>query len=141
MRRAAARAGSFRPVSEERREGPGSTDTCTLTTSDRGEVVVVHLRGALDYTVVASVRDDLRSALRRLRDRALVLDLAEVDFLDSVGISALIDTARTAGKVSENSEPLRLVVDHARAVTRPIQVAGLDGFFMLYETLSDALAP
>jgi anti-anti-sigma factor len=128
-------------VSEERRQGPGSTDACTLTTSDRGEVVVVHLRGALDYTVVASVRDDLQSALRRLRDRALVLDLAEVDFLDSVGISALIDTARTAGKVSENSEPLRLVVDHARAVTRPIQVAGLDGFFMLYETLSDALAP
>ncbi|WP_346269844.1 STAS domain-containing protein [Pseudonocardia sp.] len=126
-------------MSEERCQG--STDTCTLTTSDRGDVVVVQLRGALDYTVVASVRDDLESALRRLRDRALVLDLAEVDFLDSTGISALIDTARTAGKVSENSEPLRLVVDHARAVTRPIEVAGLDGFFMLYDTLSDALAP
>jgi anti-anti-sigma factor len=128
-------------VSEERRQGSGSTDTCTLTTSDRGEVVVVQLRGALDYTVVTSVRDDLEAALRRLQDRALVLDLAEVDFLDSTGISALIDTARAAGKVSENSEPLRLVVDHARAVTRPIEVAGLDGFFTLYDTLADALAP
>ena len=103
--------------------------------------MVVQLRGGLDYTVVASVREDLESALGRLRDRALVLDLAEVDFLDSAGISTLIDTARTAGKVSENSEPLRLVVDHARAMTRPIEVAGLSGFFMLYDTLSDALAP
>ncbi|HVF12344.1 MAG TPA: STAS domain-containing protein [Actinomycetota bacterium] len=59
----------------------------------QGEVIVAQLSGEIDLTRSADLKDDLISALDdELMD--LVLDLSEVRYMDSSGITVLFHLAR-----------------------------------------------
>jgi anti-sigma B factor antagonist len=60
-----------------------------------------------------------------------------VTFLGLAGLDILLDAARAAQR---RSEPLRVVVDHARPVLRPLQLTGLDDVLTLYRTREEAIA-
>jgi|SRR4029079_7975512 anti-anti-sigma factor len=65
---------------------------------NKGEYLVAHLKGSLDMSAGGHLRgvEDLRSP-----QRDLILDLAEVDFMDSAGLGALVLVIRghkSAGK-------------------------------------------
>jgi anti-sigma B factor antagonist len=74
--------------------------------------------------------------LKEAAGRPVIVDLTAVTFLGSHGLAALVEAAL---KAEQRSEPLRLVVDEARAVTRPLQITGLDEVLALYYSVEEAL--
>ena len=74
------------------------------------------LRGEIDLTV----RDPLARALAKVAaaGHRIVLDMAEVSFLDSTGIGVLARTAADGADIS--------IVNPQRAVCRALDVSGID---------------
>lgn len=118
---------------------PGPDSTCEVTVADSAAGILVVVAGDMDYATVTRVRTAIDAALRRLGQRVLVLDLGEVTFLDSAGIAVLIETLGAAAAASGADRPLRIVVDHDRAVLRPLQISGLDHVLHLFESRDGAL--
>lgn len=96
--------------------------------------MVVSVTGEVDLHTVDVLHSALADALAG--DPSLVVvDLDRVEFLSSRGMSALVELRRAA-------EPRGIVlrlVGEARAVTRPLQVAGLVELFSWHPTVAHAL--
>jgi anti-sigma B factor antagonist len=105
---------------------------------DRDETVLLVAEGAVDGLTAPRLRTAIAEAFDRLDGRALVLDLSEVTFLGSPGLRALFDSATEAVR-HRGHRPLRVVVDHARPVIRPIEIVGLDNVLALYHDVDEAL--
>lgn len=103
----------------------------------RGSAVVVAVSGDVDVLTAPRLRDALDRGLAEAGavGGPVVLDLTDVAFLASRGLSTILDAQREAGRAT----PLRVVVDHARPVVRPIQLSGLDAVLTLFDTVEDAL--
>jgi anti-sigma B factor antagonist len=101
-----------------------------------GEVVVLTCRGEVDAATAAQLRSAVAEGLRDPDGGPVVLDMTEVTFLSSTGLRALVDAQRAAARIGE---PLRIVVDHARPVLRPIQLTGLDELLTLYHFVDNAV--
>ncbi|MGW6898808.1 STAS domain-containing protein [Streptomyces sp. NPDC054919] len=101
-----------------------------------GDRVVVALTGPMDWATARAVRtaalEELASGARRL-----VLDLAEVHFLDSSGIGAIASAYRKAALVGASVALARL----SPALERRYQISGLHLVVPLYPDLFTALAP
>ena len=64
--------------------------------------------------------------------------MTRVSFLGSQGLQVLLDGAREAIH-HRGFETLRIVVDHARPVIRPIELTGLDAVLTTFHTVAEAL--
>lgn len=103
------------------------------------EAVVVTVAGEIDVLTVDRLRAAVSDGFDQLPAGAiLVIDLSDVTFLSSQGLQVLVEATRTARR---RREPLRLVVDHARPVIRPIELTGLDDVLALFHTVDQALRP
>lgn len=89
--------------------------------AEPGAVLVV-VRGDIDTATAPGLRDRLSDVLARPDTVEVVVDLSEVTFLDSAGLSTLAG-AHLAAKRS--SRTLLLRCGQARAVLRPLQITGL----------------
>lgn len=112
---------------------------CQVTVTDSVTGVLVVIVGDMSYGTIVSIRAALDDAWSRLGTGVLVLDLSDVTFLDSAGKSGLLDTAGAAIPTPAGRRPLRVVVDHTRAVTRPLEITGLDLLLELHDTRESAL--
>ena len=83
--------------------------------------VVVCLKGELDYSVVATVSDELAPVVAPA-DRDVTIDLEDLSFIDVGGLNLL---ARTALTLSAGDRVLRLRAPSAILV-RMLEVTGLD---------------
>ena len=101
-----------------------------------GEVAVVAVSGAVDYTTAHQLMQAVRTGLNQTRGGFCVLDLTTVQFLDGHGLSALLKAARGA---ENRRQPLRIAVDHNRPVIRPLEITGLEEFLALYHSVEEAL--
>lgn len=74
--------------------------------------LVLHLAGELDLASLPDVADPLASVLTR-RPQPVVLDLAELGFLDSSGIAVLVRIANHFDQVRTRSatEPVHRVIE------------------------------
>ena len=88
--------------------------------------VVVRLQGDLDTATSAELRRTLASVLDR-RPPRIVVDLAELDFIDSTGICALIGGFRRA---SEVGCPY-VLTSPARSVLKALHLAGVDQMMLV----------
>ena len=96
--------------------------------------VSIRLRGALDLTYAYRFDDELRHA-ERDASSCLVLDLRELDFVDSAGISRILAARRRARRTGR-----RLVlVRGSMAVQRFLQLAALTEHFEFVTEPVDAL--
>jgi len=86
-----------------------------------GETVVVEASGDLDLSVADTFEDELRKALSD-GTAEVVLDLAQVPFIDSTGLRALI---RVAEETRHNGERLSIRRELAPAVERLLEVTRL----------------
>lgn len=68
----------------------------TLRVDEHGRLGVMLVRGELDFTHAGSVVDTARVGLADAEMRRLVVDLQDVDFIDSSGVGALINVYRMA---------------------------------------------
>lgn len=105
-----------------------------LTSRTAGTVVVVEVCGEIDLATADRVAAAVEAGLAGA-PTALVLDLTEVSFLDSAGLSLLARAHMAAGERT----PFRVVATQ-RAVLNPIQLTGMDKMLNLFDTVAGALA-
>ncbi|SDI09409.1 anti-anti-sigma factor [Actinokineospora alba] len=96
-----------------------------------GGVFVVRVVGEVDTATAATLVTGIDDALDR-KPAVLVVDLSEVAFFGSVGISALIEADR------RTKCPMRVVV--TPAIRRILGIVGFDALLDLYDTLDEANA-
>ena len=101
---------------------------------DRREgAVIVHLVGELDLYNAPDVRRTLLELCAEEPER-LIVDLAEVDFVDSTALGVLIE-ART--KLANRRS--FLLAAPGLETHRALQISGLDRHLSVHETVDDAL--
>ena len=101
---------------------------------ERDGAVVVKLAGELDLYNAHAVRDELLAAAARSPDR-LVVDLADVTFIDSTGLGVLIE-ARTR---LANRRAFLLAAPGLET-RRALEISGLDRHFTVRASVEEALA-
>lgn len=100
-----------------------------------GGRAVVRIAGRLDFLSAGEARQRFVEAVAN-GQRALVVDLGDVQFIDSSGLGALIGglkAARQAGgdlRIARAGEQARMV----------LSLTSLDRVFRLYDTVDEALA-
>ncbi|PPI97248.1 STAS domain-containing protein [Nocardia nova] len=97
-----------------------------------GSAVVVTVAGEVDMNSAPELQSALDRALQA-EPTAVVLDMTEVRFLGSAGLSVLLATSQSTA-----TGGLRVVA--SPAVRRPIEVTALDALLRLFPTVADALA-
>jgi anti-sigma B factor antagonist len=99
-----------------------------------GTASVVRLTGELDLYNAHEVREVLLTEASAEPER-IVVELSDVSFVDSTMLGVLIE-ART-----KLPNPRAFLLAAPRAQTRrALELAGLDGYFGVHETLAEALA-
>lgn len=108
----------------------------TIEVGRDGDVQVVSLRGEHDI----STAPDLRGALERARDagHAVVVDLTDVEFVDSTVLQALLQGRDPAEEGAEHR--LVLVVPEDGVARRLLTLTNLDTLIPTYPTRAEALA-
>lgn len=66
----------------------------TIVHTVQGNRITVAVSGDLDLKTAGPLRETLDRLLDRYRDKQLVLDLAEVDFVDSSGLGVILGRYR-----------------------------------------------
>jgi len=104
-----------------------------LKTEDGGETLVFKLRGSLDLATAPTVRAALAEATEK-GGHHLIVDLTQLEFLDSTGLGVLIGAHRRA---AERGGSFRLVISEG-PISRLLNITGLIAVFAVYHSLEDA---
>jgi anti-anti-sigma factor len=104
-----------------------------LAVERQGDACVVRLGGELDLYNASQVRDALIDACADSPAR-VVVDLSEVEFVDSTALGVLIE-ARTR---LDNRRAFLLAGPRIEA-RRALEISGLDRHFTVHESVSEAL--
>ncbi|MFL6011165.1 MAG: STAS domain-containing protein [Gaiellaceae bacterium] len=99
----------------------------------QGDACVVKLGGELDLYNAPQVREALGEACSDSSQR-VVIDLSEVDFIDSTALGVLIE-ARTK---LENRRAF-VLASPGLETRRALEISGLDRHFTMHESVSEAL--
>jgi anti-sigma B factor antagonist len=94
---------------------------------DPQDTVVVHVHGELDAATAPSLRLELQELIDRHGPVRVTLDLTDVTFLDSTGLSVLLGGTRRA---REEGGDL-IMLNPGRGLTRVFQLAGLADLFTI----------
>ena len=100
---------------------------------EQGDAVVVRLGGELDLYNAPVVRDTLLDACGRAPGR-IVLDLGEVEFIDSTALGVVIEA-----RASLDSRRLLLAAPSID-VRRTLKVSGIDRHLPVHDSVESALA-
>lgn len=106
----------------------------SVTTSEAGEVNIVHVSGEIDVTSAAVLRDALEALIADGR-RRLTLDLGGVTFMDSTGLGIVVGRLK---KLTRHGGTLTVVVSHER-VLRVFTITGLDRLIDIHPDLEGAV--
>ena len=109
--------------------------TLRLSDSPAGSALVLQVEGELDAFTVPRFAERLAGTITS-GNVDVVIDLAGVSFIDSAGLSALLNGVRRA---THRGGSLVLAAPSER-VKRVLEVTGLAGTFGLYATVDAALA-
>jgi anti-sigma B factor antagonist len=113
--------------------GDGLRKHPVLGAEEVGTAYVVRLGGELDLYNAGEVRSALADALAKAPER-IVVDLSEVEFIDSTALGVLIETRAKL----KNRDGLMLAAPGLET-RRALQISGLDKFFTVHDTVRDAL--
>ena len=93
-----------------------------LSIETRGPIVVARLRGDIDMSNVGPLRDELGRATHN-DALGLMLDLSQVEYLDSAGIQMI---HRLREGLQTHGQRLRLVIAADSPIHDTLRLAGLD---------------
>jgi anti-sigma B factor antagonist len=105
-----------------------------ISVEQRDGAWIVRLGGELDLYNADAVREALRDVAGK-RPQRLVLDLEEVEFIDSTALGALIEARATLA-----GSGVLLLAAPARETRRALQVSGLDRHLPVHDTVDEALS-
>ena len=114
-------------------DGDGLRKHPVLGVEEVGDAYVVRLGGELDLYNAAQVRAALMEACAQAPER-IVVDLGEVEFLDSTALGVLIETRTRL----DNRDGLVLAAPRLET-RRALQISGLDKLFTVHDTVPEAL--
>jgi len=106
-----------------------------VDTFRRGDFTVLQPQGEIDFATGPQLKDAILEALVA-GDVNLVVDLLEVDFIESTGLGALIGGHRRA-RALNGSLSLVCTEDQMLKVFR---ITGLDKVFTIHDTVEQATA-
>ena len=124
-------------LEEEPATGVDVDPIVRVTSRALSAAVVVEVAGEVDLASAADVADVVRAAFES-RPGRVVIDLTEVRFLASAGLSVLVHAERTA---RESNQLLHVVVGEHVSVARSLTTSGLADHFTSFHRLDDALRP
>ncbi len=105
-----------------------------LISEERDGAIVVRAQGKRIYAGEAPVVQEMLTRHIEAGPRKIVLDLTQVEFIDTVGLGALVACLKLLG------EPGRLAIVGAHGtVARLFELTNMDRVFPLYDSLDDAL--
>src|SRR3954447_20605234 len=105
-------------------------DLCTIETRQTDRYTVARLIGEVDASNAASIDDELRAVAAAARN-VFVVDLNELQYIDSAGIAALERLA--------NETECRIVVAAEAIVYQTLNIVRFDVGHAVYGTQQDAL--
>jgi anti-anti-sigma factor len=97
-------------------------------------VFVIRLAGRVDASIAAGLKTFLKDMHDRNRDN-LVLDLRDVTFIDSLGLSVFTSALRAARAAGGD---ICFVVTPDSPVEKILSIVRFDRVFQLYETVEQA---
>ena len=110
----------------------GSDREPVVGLAKRGDTLVLSLAGELDLYNAPALREALQRAVERSPKR-LVVDLAEVTFVDSTILGALVEARSQLGR-----DAFALAAPGVK-VRRALEVSGLDGHFTVHDRIETAI--
>jgi anti-sigma B factor antagonist len=114
--------------------GDGLRKHPVLSVEEVGTAYVVRLGGELDLYNAGQVRTVLADASAKAPER-IVVDLGEVEFVDSTALGILIET-----RAKLDNRGGLLLAAPGLETRRALQISGLDQIFSVHETVADALS-
>jgi anti-sigma B factor antagonist len=106
---------------------------CAITINVHDNIVVLGVSGTLDMVTAPQLAESIQHELRN-QPAAVIVDLTDVEFLASVGMTVLL-TAH--GQIGDSAH--FAVVADGPAVARPMQLVGVDKLLIMHTTLDAAL--
>jgi anti-sigma B factor antagonist len=106
-----------------------------LQLSEHGHAVIARLTGEIDLSNAESIAAAIAAAVSN-QAAAVVLDLSEVDYLDSAGIELIY---RLRAKLAARGQALRLVIPSTSPANEALRLAGIEHHVGTVETVGDAL--
>jgi anti-sigma B factor antagonist len=89
-----------------------------LAIEDRGDVIVARLTGELDIAGAPSTGNQIEEAVPTSA-RGLVVDMSELEFIDSSGVAMLFGLVR---RLSSRRQELHVVAPVGRPVARVLEI-------------------
>jgi anti-anti-sigma factor len=111
------------------------TSIIRVTEERRGTTAIAVLDGELDVSSVGEVAVKLRRLVQN-RELRLVIDLAQVSYLDSAGINLLY---AVGGELRARQQDLHLVVVPGSPIGRTLAIVAADRAFPVHASLDEAL--
>jgi anti-anti-sigma factor len=111
------------------------TELVELDIEERGDVVVARLTGELDIASAPSTGDRIHDGVPTSA-QALVVDLSDLDFIDSSGIAMLFGLAR---KLGSRRQQVHVVARDGKPVARVLQIVEFDRAAPVHDTLDEAM--
>lgn len=105
----------------------------SVSSSERGDVTVVHVAGEIDVYTAPLLREVLDKQIAAGRTK-LVVDLEQVTFMDSTGLGVLVGRLKL---VRGQNGSLRIVSAQDR-ILKVFKITGLDKVFHIYPTVDEA---
>ena len=106
----------------------------TIEVGVLGTKQVVTVRGEVDLATAGMLRTSLRDAVAS--SRHVVIDLADVPFMDSTGLGVLADAADRAGA----NDTHLVIARPARIVKNALRLVRIDVLIEVYDTLDAAIS-
>ena len=114
-------------------ESDGLRKDPVLGVENAGEACVIRLGGELDLYNAPQMRDALMGACDDSPQR-IVVDLSEVEFIDSTALGVLIEARSRL-----NNRRAFLLAAPGLETRRALEISGLDRHFSLHQSVSEAL--
>ncbi len=102
--------------------------------AENGALIVTVNESRIDAAVAIEFKDKMREQTDAIRDR-VVLNLSQVDFIDSSGLGAIVAAMKQLG--ADRRMDLSCLNEN---VDRVFRLTRMDTVFQIHETLGDALA-
>lgn len=100
-----------------------------------GQAVVLVLAGEIDMKCSVKLRDKFLELLKE-KPPVLVVNMAQVEFMDSSGLGTLVEALRWSRR---NGGQFKLA-DLAQSVRNIFEISRLDSVFQIYDTEAEALS-
>jgi len=112
----------------------GKRLSVSISTDVGDGAVIVHVKGDLDVYTAPRLKEALDEG--SAGGGRLILDLSEVDFIDSTALGVLVGTLQ---ETEASGSVFRLVVDDP-FLLKIFHITGFDGVFSIFPQVEDALS-